>query len=79
MFAMTMTPGATTLMLSVDRAIALGANNRGAGGDDDEQERSPSFREQAPPFVGGLQEIGRRHSSRADRSSNLPFQTLMQS
>ena len=40
-----------------DFAIAPGGDNRRTGGDDDEQERSPSFRKQAPPFVGGLQEI----------------------
>ena len=42
------------------RSAALGTDNTGAGRDDDEKECAPGFCEKAPPFMGGLQKIGRR-------------------
>ena len=42
------------------RAAALRTDNPGAGRDDDQEEGALGFCEQASPFMGGFQEIGRR-------------------
>ena len=43
-------------------AAALRSDNAGASRHGDEEECAPCFREKAPPFIGGIQKIGRRPS-----------------
>jgi hypothetical protein len=38
-------------------SAAEGPNNAGAGSDDNEQERTPSFGEKPPPFVPRLEKV----------------------
>ena len=43
-------------------SAALRSDDAGTSRHDDEEERAPGFREKAPPFIGGIQKIGRRPS-----------------
>jgi hypothetical protein len=56
MIAITMIPGATTIMPSVS-AFAQHPNNAATRCDQHQQERSPGLREDAPPFNGRIEEV----------------------
>ena len=59
MMAMTIRPGATTAIPSVIAPALWAPTTARAGGDNDEQERPPSFSENAPPFERAVQKIVR--------------------
>ena len=57
MIAITMIPGATTIMASVTLAAAHRRNDDATGSDQHQQERAPGLREDTSPLKGGIEEI----------------------